>query len=110
MESSLDIYRHELALILYPVFVHMYLELVYNGHEEAAKKFVLEYGAMQETFYQVRLAFYSGNPYNIQIRKPSQYWTILWGSEYQTSSVFEWSKKIGCQMVRYSNAIWQPDH
>ena len=47
-------YRHELALILYPVFVHMYLELVYNGHEEAAKKFVAEYGAMQETFYQVR--------------------------------------------------------
>ena len=54
IENSLDLYRHELALILYPVFVHMYLELVYNGHEEAAKKFVLEYGAMQETFYQVR--------------------------------------------------------
>jgi hypothetical protein len=53
IENSLDLYRHELALILYPVFVHMYLELVYNGHEEAAKKFVLEYGAMQETFYQV---------------------------------------------------------
>ncbi len=50
----MDLYRHELALILYPVFVHMYLELVYNGHEEAAKKFVSEYGAMQETFYQVR--------------------------------------------------------
>ena len=30
VESSLDMYRHELALILYPVFVHMYLELVYN--------------------------------------------------------------------------------
>lgn len=31
----------------------MYLELVYNGHEDAARKFVTEYGAMQETFYQV---------------------------------------------------------
>ena len=30
VENSLDMYRHELALILYPVFVHMYLELVYN--------------------------------------------------------------------------------
>ena len=65
IENSLDLYRHELALILYPVFVHMYLELVYNGHEEAAKKFVLEYGAMQETFYQVRFEFHSGNPNNI---------------------------------------------
>ena len=37
MDSSLDLYRHELALILYPVFVHMYLELVYNGHEAKAK-------------------------------------------------------------------------
>ena len=36
IENSLDMYKHELALILYPVFVHMYLELVYNEHEGAA--------------------------------------------------------------------------
>ena len=52
IESSLDVYRHELALILYPVFVHMYLEMVYNGHEGAAKDFITTYGPRQESFYQ----------------------------------------------------------
>ena len=52
IEGSLDIYRHELALILYPVFVHMYLELVYNGHEDAAKEFITNFGPRQESFYQ----------------------------------------------------------
>ena len=52
VENSLDMYKHELALILYPVFVHMYLELVYNGHEEAAKHFIAKFGARQESYYQ----------------------------------------------------------
>ena len=34
----------------YPVFVHMYLELVYNGHENEAKKYVAEFGQKQEPF------------------------------------------------------------
>ena len=45
-------YKHELALILYPVFVHMYLELVYNEHEEAAKGFMQKYGPRQERYYE----------------------------------------------------------
>merc|ERR1712029_1252655 len=52
VENSLDMYKHELALILYPVFVHMYLELVYNGHEAAAKEFIKDFGPKQESFYQ----------------------------------------------------------
>ena len=52
IENSLDMYKHELALILYPVFVHMYLELVYNGHEEAAKDFIAKFGPRQESYYQ----------------------------------------------------------
>ena len=52
IECSLDMYKHELALILYPVFVHMYLELVYNGHEAAAKDFIADFGPKQESFYQ----------------------------------------------------------
>ena len=52
IEGSLDMYRHELALILYPVFVHMYLELVYNGHEVAAREFIADFGPKQESFYQ----------------------------------------------------------
>ena len=30
----------------------MYLELVYNGHESAAKNYVVEFGSKQEPFYQ----------------------------------------------------------
>ena len=52
IDGSLDMYKHELALILYPVFVHMYLELVYNGHEAAAKEFITDFGPKQESFYQ----------------------------------------------------------
>jgi transcription initiation factor TFIID subunit 5 len=52
VDGSLDLYRHELALILYPVFVHMYLELVYNRHEAAAKTFADRFGKMQESFFQ----------------------------------------------------------
>lgn len=60
VEVSLDLYKHELALILYPVFVHMYLELVYNGHEQVAKTFIEEFGPKQETFYEndIRLLSY----------------------------------------------------
>lgn len=43
--------QHELAMILYPVFVHMYLELVYNDHEEQAKKLIDKFGAEQEHYY-----------------------------------------------------------
>lgn len=56
VEESLDIYRHELGLILYPVVVHMYIELVYNGHEEQAKKFISKFGPEQEYYYQDELS------------------------------------------------------
>jgi len=52
VDNSLDMYRHELALILYPVFVHMYLELVYNHHEEEAKQLMGRFGPVQESYYQ----------------------------------------------------------
>ena len=52
VENSLDMYRHELALILYPVFVHMYLELVYNQNEESARHFTALFGPRQESYYQ----------------------------------------------------------
>uniref|UniRef100_A0A1B6DPN1 TFIID subunit TAF5 NTD2 domain-containing protein n=1 Tax=Clastoptera arizonana TaxID=38151 RepID=A0A1B6DPN1_9HEMI len=52
VEGALDIYKHELGMILYPVFVHMYLELVYNGHEEKAIKFMDKFSIDQEIYYQ----------------------------------------------------------
>ncbi|XP_017784625.1 PREDICTED: transcription initiation factor TFIID subunit 5 [Nicrophorus vespilloides] len=52
IESSLDIYKHELGMILYPVLVHMYLELVYNGHTEKAINLMKRYGPEQDCYYQ----------------------------------------------------------
>ncbi|KAK2098930.1 Transcription initiation factor TFIID subunit 5 [Saguinus oedipus] len=39
IECSLDCHRAELSQLFYPLFVHMYLELVYNQHENEAKSF-----------------------------------------------------------------------
>lgn len=52
VESSLDIYKHELGTILYPVLVHMYLELVYNGHTEKAITLMNRFGPEQDVYYQ----------------------------------------------------------
>lgn len=39
-------------MILFPVFVHMYLELIYNNHEEQAKKLIEKFDFEQEYYYQ----------------------------------------------------------
>lgn len=52
VETSLDIYKHELGCVLYPVFVHMYLDLVCNGHEAEAVEFIKKFGPSQESYYQ----------------------------------------------------------
>ncbi|KAF5303075.1 hypothetical protein FQR65_LT08404 [Abscondita terminalis] len=52
VEGSLDIYKHELGMILYPVLVHMYLELVYNGHTEKAIQLMKNFGPEQDMYYQ----------------------------------------------------------
>jgi transcription initiation factor TFIID subunit 5 len=53
LNSTLIIFlQHELGTILYPVFVHMYLELVYNGHENIAIAFMKKFTPEQEDYYQ----------------------------------------------------------
>ncbi|XP_045472078.1 transcription initiation factor TFIID subunit 5 [Harmonia axyridis] len=52
VEDSLDIYKHELGTILYPILVHMYLELVYNGHTEKAITLMKAFGPEQDSYYQ----------------------------------------------------------
>lgn len=39
-------------MILYPVLVHMYLELVYNGHTEKAISIMRKFGPEQDSYYQ----------------------------------------------------------
>ncbi|KAL3566072.1 hypothetical protein D5086_031487 [Populus alba] len=37
--SSLDLYKHELLRVLYPVFVHCYMDIVAKGHIQEARNF-----------------------------------------------------------------------
>lgn len=39
-------------MILYPVLVHMYLRLIYNGHEEKAISLLQRFSPEQEDYYQ----------------------------------------------------------
>lgn len=51
VDGSLDSYRHELSKLLYPVFVHMYLELVCSDHKDQAVSFMKQFGKQQEFCY-----------------------------------------------------------
>ncbi|KAK7351352.1 hypothetical protein VNO77_10733 [Canavalia gladiata] len=37
--SSLDLYKHELLRVLYPVFIHCFMDLVAKGHVQEARNF-----------------------------------------------------------------------
>ncbi|KAF3663140.1 Transcription initiation factor TFIID subunit 5 [Capsicum annuum] len=41
--SSLDLYKHELLRVLYPVFIHCFMELVAKGHLQEARAFFNSY-------------------------------------------------------------------
>ncbi len=47
--------QYEVGQILWPVFVHMYLELIYNEHESQGSNFFNRFSKMQETFYETDL-------------------------------------------------------
>uniref|UniRef100_A0A673CD82 TFIID subunit TAF5 NTD2 domain-containing protein n=1 Tax=Sphaeramia orbicularis TaxID=375764 RepID=A0A673CD82_9TELE len=52
IETVLDCHRAELSQVFYPLFVHMYLELVYNNHENEAKSFFEKFSGDQECYYE----------------------------------------------------------
>uniref|UniRef100_A0A3Q3Q6K1 Transcription initiation factor TFIID subunit 5 n=1 Tax=Monopterus albus TaxID=43700 RepID=A0A3Q3Q6K1_MONAL len=52
IETVLDCHRAELSQVFYPLFVHMYLELVYNNHENEAKAFFGKFSGDQECYYE----------------------------------------------------------
>uniref|UniRef100_A0A3P8XID6 Transcription initiation factor TFIID subunit 5 n=1 Tax=Esox lucius TaxID=8010 RepID=A0A3P8XID6_ESOLU len=60
IESVLDCHRAELSQVFYPLFVHMYLELVYNNHEVEAKQFFEKFSGDQECYYAEDLRILSG--------------------------------------------------
>ena len=51
IDQALDIYRHELSMLIYPVFVQMYLDLVANEHEKEAIELMEKYTGYQEDYY-----------------------------------------------------------
>uniref|UniRef100_UPI00358F1E56 transcription initiation factor TFIID subunit 5-like isoform X2 n=1 Tax=Myxine glutinosa TaxID=7769 RepID=UPI00358F1E56 len=51
VESALDSHKAELQLLLFPVFCHMYLELVYNEHTQATRPFFDRFHGYQESYY-----------------------------------------------------------
>ncbi|XP_060800929.1 transcription initiation factor TFIID subunit 5 [Amyelois transitella] len=52
IENSLDMYKYELSMLLYPVFVHMYMLLILYDHNEHAINFLEKFRAEQEDYYQ----------------------------------------------------------
>jgi len=52
IDGVLDTYKFELSQFLYPVFIHMYLELIYNNHIEKAESFMKSFGNQMETYYE----------------------------------------------------------
>lgn len=52
VDSSLDAHKWELAQLLYPVFIHMYLELVYNNHKEKSSFFFKNFGNELESYHK----------------------------------------------------------
>ncbi|KAL0491554.1 transcription initiation factor TFIID subunit 5 [Acrasis kona] len=49
--TSLDIYKNEVIQVLYPVFVHCYLELVSKGYRDDAWKFLNKYKSHHTHFH-----------------------------------------------------------
>ncbi|XP_028162683.1 transcription initiation factor TFIID subunit 5 [Ostrinia furnacalis] len=52
VENSLDVFKHELSTLLYPVFVHMYLLLIIYDHNDHAANFLEKFAQEQEDYYQ----------------------------------------------------------
>ncbi|KAK8916869.1 hypothetical protein KSP39_PZI022521 [Platanthera zijinensis] len=49
--SSLDLYKHELLRVLYPVFIHCFMDLVANGHMQDARTFFQTFREDHELLY-----------------------------------------------------------
>jgi transcription initiation factor TFIID subunit 5 len=51
INSSLDLYKNELIQILYPIFVHCYLEMISKGFVEESKSFFSKYKSQHVHFH-----------------------------------------------------------
>ncbi|XP_075154609.1 TATA-box binding protein associated factor 5 [Haematobia irritans] len=52
VDESLDIYKHELFMVLYPILVQIYFKLVSGGYAKSARAFVEKYGPDLDYYYR----------------------------------------------------------
>eukprot|EP00794_Sanderia_malayensis_P017626 gene17626-19380_t len=52
VDKALDMFKPELSLVLYPLFVHLYLELTYKGLQTEAEVFFKKFEPFQEGYRQ----------------------------------------------------------
>ncbi|KAL2892615.1 Transcription initiation factor TFIID subunit 5 [Bienertia sinuspersici] len=50
--NSLDLYKHELLRVLYPVYIHCFMDLVAKGHLQEARDFFNTFREDHETMHQ----------------------------------------------------------
>ncbi|KNA08699.1 hypothetical protein SOVF_160320 [Spinacia oleracea] len=50
--NSLDLYKHELLRVLYPVFIHCFMDLVARGHLQEARSFFITFREDHETMHE----------------------------------------------------------
>eukprot|EP00053_Salpingoeca_punica_P003980 m.46379 g.46379 ORF g.46379 m.46379 type:complete len:640 (+) comp12531_c0_seq1:26-1945(+) len=52
ISASMDQFKNELTSMLFPVFVHCYLEMLSRGNEEEARKFMAEHSMEHEQYHK----------------------------------------------------------
>ncbi|GAB2252071.1 hypothetical protein Droror1_Dr00004918 [Drosera rotundifolia] len=50
-DSSLDLYKHDLIRVLYPVFIHCFMDLIAKGHLQEARTFFANFREDHEILY-----------------------------------------------------------
>lgn len=51
VEDSLDIYKHELSMVLYPILVQIYFKIIASGQVEKARGFIEKYKSDLDGYY-----------------------------------------------------------
>jgi transcription initiation factor TFIID subunit 5 len=87
--SSLDMYKAELLSVLYPIFVHCYLDLVEKGHSEEARQFMAAHKEDHEDKY--------GN----EINRLQAITTVDHMKENELANLFR-NNKFNLKMCNYS--------
>ncbi|EGW34225.1 uncharacterized protein SPAPADRAFT_134515 [Spathaspora passalidarum NRRL Y-27907] len=60
VDSSLDLYKPELSRVLYPLFIHCFLELISKGYDTDAKKFFDKFKSDHLILHGVEVSKFAG--------------------------------------------------